>query len=161
MGRMAELGVPGIENTESAPPTADEKSMAALAYFLLPVGGPIGPFVILLLRRRVPYVAFHALQALIWMLGFVVATFGSMAVLMGVMFASMPPGMKGQPPAPAPKIFFLFPIVWLIFMGGWALTIVITIIYGMRANRGERASLPVIGSLAQRWLRIPAAQIQS
>jgi len=48
----------------------------------------------------------------------------------------------------------LFPVVWLGMMGWWVFILVVAIVYGIKAGRGEWAEYPVLGRLARRILRI-------
>jgi uncharacterized protein len=132
----------------------DERTMGVLAHVLQIVGWWIAPLVIFLVKRDSQFVRFHALQALIlqiclaalWIIGFI--------VLFAGMFASIP--MSGSPPhnAPPPAMVYLFPIFWLLAMGGWLLVLVLSIVYGIKAGRGEWAGYPLIGKLARHFLRM-------
>ncbi len=51
-------------------------------------------------------------------------------------------------------MFVLFPLFWLSAMGGWALVLVLAIVYGMKAGRGEWAGYPVLGNLARRLVKM-------
>jgi hypothetical protein len=48
----------------------------------------------------------------------------------------------------------LFPVVWLGMMGWWVFILVVAIVYGIKAGRGEWAAYPVLGRLACRILKI-------
>jgi uncharacterized membrane protein len=48
----------------------------------------------------------------------------------------------------------MFPIFWLLAMGGWLLVLILAIVYGIKAGRGEWAGYPVIGRLARRLLKM-------
>jgi uncharacterized Tic20 family protein len=137
-------------------PTAtsqDERTMAVLAHVLQLVGGWIGPLVIFLVRRQSRFVSFHALQVLFWHLACVVVaavlvTVGFISFLLAIAFH------HGAYNAPPLGIFVLFPLLWLGFIMTWALTVVIAIVYGIKAGRGEWAEYPVFGGLARRVLKI-------
>jgi uncharacterized protein len=133
--------------------TQDERTMAVLAHVLQLVGGWIGPLVIFLVRRQSRFVSFHALQVLFWHLACAVVaailvTVGFISFLLAIVFHH---GANNTPPL---GIFVLFPLLWLGFMATWALTVVIAIVYGIKAGRGEWAEYPVFGGLARRVLRI-------
>ncbi|MBZ5568715.1 MAG: DUF4870 domain-containing protein [Acidobacteriia bacterium] len=134
--------------------TQDDRTMGILAHVLQVVGWWIAPLIIFLVKRDSLFVKFHALQALILQLCLMVLWIGGMAVFFGAIFASMP--MSGSPPhnAPPPAIMFLFPIFWLLAMGGWVLVLVLAIVYGIKAGRGEWAAYPVIGNLARHFLKM-------
>ena len=133
-------------------PTKDEQTLAFLAQFLQIFTGFIAPLVIYLMKRESRFVSFHAMQALLWQIiylvviiaVFIIAFVGAFAT---IMTQPQPPSGSQQPPA---AVFLLFPLFWLIFMGGWVLNLVIGIVYGIKANRGEWAAYPVIGRWARR-----------
>jgi len=57
--------------------------------------------------------------------------------------------------APSPPAFFiLFPVMWIGFMGMWVVMLVIAIVYGVKAGRGEWAEYPVLGRRARKVLKI-------
>jgi len=136
-------------------PTQDERTMGTLAHVLQLVGGWIAPLVIFLVRRNSRFVSFHALQALL-LQGL---HFLFMMLVMGGFFAFVIAGIAlHQPPAehnslPLGFIVF-FPLFWLSIMGWWVLILVVAIVYGIKAGRGEWAEYPVLGRLARRILRI-------
>ena len=127
--------------------------MAVLAHVLQLVGGWIGPLVIFLIKRQSRFVSFHALQVLFLHLACVVVA----AILVAGGFISfllaiaLHHGANNSPPL---GIFILFPLVWLGFIGAWAAMVVIAVLYGVKAGRGEWAEYPVFGRLARRVLQI-------
>jgi len=54
----------------------------------------------------------------------------------------------------APAFFFFFPLLWLGIMGFWVAMIVIAVVYGIKAGRGEWADYPILGRLARRILKM-------
>ncbi|MGH9556508.1 MAG: DUF4870 domain-containing protein [Terriglobales bacterium] len=64
-------------------PSPDERSLASLAHALQIVGWFIAPLIIFLIRRDSKFVSFHALQALLLQIVYMI-TFGLMMVLMFV-----------------------------------------------------------------------------
>ena len=57
--------------------------------------------------------------------------------------------------APPPLgLFILAPLLWLGLMGTWIVMLVIAIIYGIKAGRGEWAEYPFLGRLARKILKI-------
>ncbi len=133
-------------------PTKDEQTMAFLAQFLQIFTGFIAPLVVYLMKRESRFVSFHAMQALIWQIIYFAVVIVVFIVFFVGMFATVatqphPPSSPQQPPA---AVFLLFPLLWLMFMGGWVLNLVIGIVYGIKANRGEWAAYPVIGRWARR-----------
>ncbi len=139
---------------EKLVPDSDERMYACLAQFLQMVGGFIGPLIIFLVKRESRFVAFHALQALLWQIVVMIGWMVFMALFFSMAFAGFPqPGTK-PPPGPPPGFFFLFPLLWLGAMGGWVLTLILAIVYGVKAMRGEWAAYPFIGRLAKRMLGV-------
>lgn len=128
--------------------------MALLAHVLQIVGWWIAPLIIFLIKRESRFVAFHALQALflqilyLFLMGiFMVAWVAGM-----VLTVAAAPAQKGSPPPVG--FFVLMPMVWLGWMAMWAGMIVVAIVYGIKAGRGEWAEYPVLGSWARSVLRI-------
>ena len=132
----------------------DDRTMATLAHALQVVCSWIAPFVILLVKRDSLFVRFHALQALllqvcllaVWMVGF--------AVFVGTMIATMPAAHSGANSPPPLAMMIAFPIFWLLAMSGWAVVLILAIVYGIKAGRGEWAGYPLIGRVARRLLKI-------
>jgi uncharacterized membrane protein len=135
-------------------PTQDERTMGTLAHVLQLVGGWIAPLVIFLVKRNSRFVSFHALQALLLQALYFVLVM----VMMGAFFAVLMAGIAfHQPAAPhnfLPGSIILFPVIWLGMMGWWVFMLIVAIVYGIKAGRGEWAGYPVLGSLARRILRI-------
>ncbi len=104
----------------------DDKTMAMLAYILGIFTGFLGPLVLWIVKKdQSPFVAFHALQALIL---HAVVTIGYF--LSGVLFVVII-GFVTLP---------VFALLGLIF----------SILAGLAANRGEWYSIPVVGPIARR-----------
>lgn len=130
-------------------PTQEERTSAMLPHILQIFGGFVPPLVVLIVKRDSRYVRFHSLQALIWqgiatvalVIGFV-----SFFIIMFASIATLPQNSKEMP-----KGFLLFPLVWLLFMGQYAVSIVLAIIYGWQCSNGKWARYPLIWRLAMRW----------
>ncbi|HEX2712495.1 MAG TPA: DUF4870 domain-containing protein [Candidatus Acidoferrales bacterium] len=133
-------------------PTRDEQTMAFLAEFLQIFTGFIAPLVIYLMKQESRFVSFHAMQALLWQIIFFVLLMGVFTVAFVGMFAAFAthPQSSGHPQEPPSAFFLLFPLIWLAAMGGWVLNLIIGIVYGIKAIRGEWAAYPVIGRWARR-----------
>jgi uncharacterized Tic20 family protein len=142
----------GIEALPSTELTQDEKAFAGLVHALMISTWWIGPLIIYLTKKESRFVSFHSLQALFWQIIFTLLYAGGMAVFFAVMFStvlSMPQG-KTTEPLQFPAAFFLvFPLFWLIIMGGFAISLTLGTIYRLKAMRGEWAGYPLIG----RWVR--------
>lgn len=135
--------------------TSDERTMGTLAHVLQLVGGWIAPLVIFLVKRNSRFVSFHALQALLLQALY----FLLMMVLMGAFFAFVVAGVAFRHPAAPnnsmpPGFIILVPVIWLGIMGWWVFILIVAIVYGIKAGRGEWAEYPLLGRLARRILRI-------
>jgi uncharacterized membrane protein len=133
--------------------TQDERTMSTLAHILQLVGWFIAPLVIFLIRRESRFVSFHALQALFLQIVYMALGFVFMVAWFAIIFGTVlsHPGPQNGPP---PPVFFLFPLLWLGFMALWVVMLVVAIVYGVKAGRGEWAEYPVLGPLARRVLKI-------
>lgn len=144
---MVDAGTPAVALTEL---TQDEKAYAGLAHALMTCAGWIGPLVIYLTKKESRFVGFHAMQALLWQIIVTVLYFVSIAAWMVVIFSTVAVHQQNTPNAPFPiAIFIVMPIFWLFVMGAWAITLILAIMYCLKAMRGEWAAYPVIG----RWAR--------
>ena len=134
--------------------TQDERTMAVLAHVLQVVGWWIAPLIIFVLKRDSRFTSFHALQALFLQILYVLL----MGVFMVFWFAGFIVVMahasqaKGAPPPIG--FFILMPLIWLGWMGAWAVMIVLAIAFAVKAGRGEWAEYPVLGRLARHVLKI-------
>jgi uncharacterized membrane protein len=147
-----EVSVSDAAAVDQLVPTQDECTMATLAHVLQLVGGWIAPLVIFLVKRNSRFVSFHALQALL-LQGLY---FFFMIIGMTAFFAVAIAGIAFRQPAQhsLPPAFFLFPVVWLGFMGWWVFILVVAIVYGIKAGRGQWAEYPLLGPLARKILKI-------
>ena len=135
--------------------TQDERTMGTLAHVLQLVGGWIAPLIIFLVKRDSRFVSFHALQVLL-LQGFY---FLFMMIVMGGFFAVAIAGFAfhqstTQHGSLPPAFIVLFPTLWLGMMGWWVFMVVVAIVYGIKAGKGEWAEYPVLGRLARRILDI-------
>jgi len=137
----------------TVPVTQDERTMATLAHALQVVGWWIAPLIIFLVNRRSRFVSFHALQALLLQIAYLILMAGFM-VLWFVMIFSMIAHQSADKNAPPVALFVVMPIVWLGFMGMWMFVLVIAIVYAIKAGRGEWANYPLIGRIARRILKM-------
>ncbi|MGA2372217.1 MAG: DUF4870 domain-containing protein [Candidatus Korobacteraceae bacterium] len=134
--------------------TQDDRTMATLAHVLQVVCWWIAPLIILLLKRDSLFVKFHALQALILQICLAILWMAGMMVFMVAMFATMPASGGSAHNAPPPAVMIFFPVFWILGMGGWAVVLILAIVYGIKAGRGEWADYPVIGRLARHLLKM-------
>lgn len=129
------------------PPTHDECTIAFLAHLLQVFTGFIGPLIIFCIKQDSRFVKFHALQALVWQLCYMALFFFLMIGFFFSIFSSIahiPPGT--HPEGPPPGFFVFFPLLWLLAMGGWIANLILGIVYGIKANRGEWAAYPILGN---------------
>ncbi|HZQ92244.1 MAG TPA: DUF4870 domain-containing protein [Terriglobales bacterium] len=136
-----------------AVPTQDERTMALLAHVLQMVGGFLPALIIFFIRDKSRFVRFHAVQVLLYqaayllfMVLFIIVWIGSIVGLAATQAQS-----HGQPPA---WFFLLFPLIWIGFFLAWITTLVLSIMYGVKASRGEWAAYPVVGGWARRMLHL-------
>jgi len=122
--------------------------MAFLAHLLQVFTGFIAPLVIYCVKQNSRFVKFHALQSLVWQLCYMVLVFGGMMIFFFSIFgavlhdaAAHPHSSSGPPPA----FFLFFPLIWLLALGGWVTNLILGVLYGIKANRGEWAAYPIIG----------------
>jgi len=140
--------------TLPATTTSDERTMAILAHVLQLVGWWIAPLIIFLIKRESKFVSFHALQVLFLQIAYMLLMGVFLVVWLAgiIVMVAHAPETKGAPP---PLGFFvLMPIVWLGWMGLWVLMLVVAIVFGVRAGRGEWAEYPVLGRWARSVLKI-------
>jgi hypothetical protein len=134
--------------------TSDERTMAILAHVLQIVGWWIAPLIIFLVKKDSKFTSFHALQALflqiLYMLLMGVFMVAWIAAVL-VMVAHAPQAKDVPPPI---GFFVLMSLIWLGWMGLWGLMILVAIVFGIKAGRGEWAEYPVLGKLARRVLKI-------
>ncbi len=135
-------------------PTQDELTMATLAHALQIPGWWIAPLIIFLVRRQSRFVSFHALQALLLQIFYVCITAAIMTLWVATIFSTVilhPPARNAPPPL---AIFLIFPIVWIGFFGMWALILILSITYAIKAGRGEWAEYPILGPIARKILKL-------
>ena len=124
-------------------PTNDERTLGLLVHVLGIFSGFIAPLVIFLIKRDSKFVSFHALQSLAWHIIYFILVFGGMIVLfVSLIFSRGFPPANGAPPL---AFFGILGFVWLFAMGGWVVNLILGIVYGIKANKGEWAQFPLIG----------------
>lgn len=137
-----------------AAPTSDEETLAMLAHVLQIFTWWIGPLVIYLAKRDSKFVSFHAMQALLWQFVMMGLWMVLGMVWMIFIFSTVFPHIVSKTPAgnqaASAAAFVFVPLVWLGFLGFYGLNVLIGILYGVKAGRGEWAAYPVLGRWAQR-----------
>ena len=134
--------------------TLDERTMAILAHMLQTVGLWIAPLIIFVVKRESKSVSFHALQALLLQVLYLVLMGIGMVFWFGAVVLTMI-SAHATGISPSPPAFFIFmPMLWLDWMSIWAAMVVIAIVYGVKAGRGEWAEYPFLRRLARRILEL-------
>jgi uncharacterized membrane protein len=128
--------------------------MATLAHVLQLVGGWIAPLIIFLVKRNSRFVSFHALQVLLLQGLYFLLSMIFVGSVFAVMVSTIAFHQRTAQHAFPPAFGLLFLIVWLGMMGWWVFVLVVAIVYGVKAGRGEWTEYPVLGRLARRILRI-------
>jgi uncharacterized Tic20 family protein len=145
---MAEIaGVTGLDTTQ------DERTMATLAHALSLLGF-LAPLIIFLVKRQSRFVSFHALQALLWHIAYFALIFVLMIVWFVVIFSTIAHTAMTKGAQPPAGIFLAFPLLWLGFMAGWVVTLIVVIVYSIKAGQGDWADYPIFGQLARRLLKM-------
>ena len=109
--------------------------------------------IIFVLKRDSRFVAFHALQALLLQIAYMVLMGAFMVLWFASFFLGIAHHGGGNNPPPT-AFFILFPLIWLGSMGLWIVMLAVAIVYGVKAGRGEWAEYPILGSLARRILKL-------
>jgi uncharacterized membrane protein len=128
--------------------------MATLAHALQLIGSWIAPLIIFLIRRQSRFVSFHALQALLLQIVHTIIVIVLMVLWLATILATVVHQTGGKPPEPPIALFLLLPLAWLGIMGLWVGTLIIAILYAIKAGRGEWADYPVLGKLARKILKM-------
>jgi uncharacterized Tic20 family protein len=145
-------------NNEISPtvPTQNDRIMAALAHVtaILPMMGIIAPIVIWATQKeKSEYVAFQALQAIVFQLTMVLAWFAGMALYMGSFFATFL-GMAFAGSSKSIPIFFFVPFA---VMGCMMLGTLVFIVYGLigaaMVLQGKDFRYIVIGDQLKKYLK--------
>ncbi len=147
-------GIPTLPSASGVATTADERTMSTLAHVLQLVGGFIAPLIILLVKRDSRFVSFHALQALLLQAVYFVLVIVLMAGIMAAVLAGVVLHQTPEQRSLPPVFVILFPIFWLGMMGWWVFVLVVAIVYGIKAGRGEWAEYPLLGRWARSILKI-------
>lgn len=151
------------EQLTSLAPTQNDKIMAALAHIsaLLPLMGVIAPIVIWATQKdKSEFVAFQALQAVVYQLVMILAWIVGMGCYMlsffftfflTIPFAGAPESSSGSPFFLA-GVLFPFLIFGAIFIGG-ALFILYGVIGAVMAFQGKNFCYAVIGRYLENYLQ--------
>ena len=132
-------------------PTEDERTNALLVYVLSIFGGFLAPLIFFLVKKDSLFVKFHALQALIWHLAYMVVAFLAMMVMIvSVIFTIPMQPHEGKASAPPLAFFGFVGGFWLIIMGAGLFNLILAVVFAVKAHQGDWVRYPVIGNLALR-----------
>jgi uncharacterized Tic20 family protein len=135
-------------------PTQDERTMATLAQ-ALSFMGLLPPLIIFFIKRDSRFVSFHALQAVLWHLAYMVLMVAVMmafvVVVMLTVFTQADNLKHGGPPL---GFFVVFPMLWIGIFAFSTINIILAVIYAVKAGQGEWTDYPIFGKLARRILKI-------
>ncbi len=127
--------------------------MAILAHLLQIVGLWIAPLIIFVVKRESRFVSFHALQALLLQVLYLFLMGLGMFFWFGAVVLTMILHAGGNSSSP-PAFFIFMPMLWVDWMSVWGAMVVVAIVYGVKAGRGEWAEYPYLGRLARRILKL-------
>ncbi len=116
-----------------------------LSHILGIFSGFLAPAIMILIKKDSKFVLFHSLQSLAWHFALYIFIVGGVILAFVVVFATgqfPPTDSKAGPPV---VFLMVFGVVWLIAIVGGILNLIFAISYGLKANRGEWAKLPVFG----------------
>jgi uncharacterized membrane protein len=125
-----------------------------LAHILQPIGWWLAPLIILLIKRESRFTSFHAVQALILQFIYLMLVIALMVLWFGSFVLTMIHHSAARDAPPPLALFIVTPLLWLGLMGMWIAMLVIAIVYGIKAGRGEWAEYPLLGLLARKILKI-------
>lgn len=145
---MAEMAVAG-----SLEPTQDDRTMATLAQ-ALSIFGFIAPLIVFLVKRQSRFASFHAMQALLWHIAYLILVMVAMVGWFVVLFLTIAQTTVNKGAQPPLGIFVLVPLFWLFLFGGGICNVIFAIVYAVKASQGEWADYPIFGQLARRLLKM-------
>jgi uncharacterized Tic20 family protein len=149
-----------MEETPTYAPSQDEKITAMVAYILQIFTWFVGPLVIYFVKRDSRFVAFHALQALIFQ-GCMLSLSALMAIVwvVFIIWMAVTEGSSGQT-SNAPPLAFLISVgvIGLAWAAGYVLNLFLSAYYAIQAANGKWSQYPIIGKWARRWAGIAPRQ---
>jgi len=127
--------------------SAEDRANALLVYLLAIFTGFIAPLLYFLLKRDSRFVVFHSLQLLPWQAAYLAIIGMAMMAAFTVTSLWLATHPRLAPGEPLPLAFFgVFGVLWFCGFVGWALNVILGIVYGIRANQEEWARLPILGN---------------
>ncbi len=138
-------------------PTEDERKLTLIMYILAIFSTWLAPLVVFIIKRQSKFVGFHSLQLLFFHIIYLVLTMVGMvawfAFIIGTIATTAAHG--GKPPAEPPVAFFMvFPLIWGGWMLLWIINLTLCIVFGIKSNNGEWASIPLLGTWARRIVKV-------
>lgn len=148
------------ESVSIQTPNQNDRIMAALSHVtaLLPLMGIIGPIVIWATQKdKSEFVAFQALQAIVYQLTMILAWFIGMGCYMISffgMFLTIPFAESSAPTAPGEMIGFFIPFITMgaIFLGG-AIFVIYGVIAAIMTVQGKDFRYALIGKQLERFMQ--------
>ncbi|MBI4165098.1 MAG: DUF4870 domain-containing protein [Acidobacteria bacterium] len=141
-------------------PSQDEKMTAMVAYILQIFTWFVGPLVIYFVKRDSRFVAFHALQGLIFQ-GCMI----TLSALMGIVWVAfivwtaVTESVASQASGGPPLAFLIsVGVIGLAWVAGYVLNLFLSAYYAVQAANGKWSQYPVIGNWARRWAGIATQQ---
>ncbi|PYV15294.1 MAG: hypothetical protein DMG21_15465 [Acidobacteria bacterium] len=140
-----------MESPDAVVPTPDDRTIAMLAHVLQIFSGLWPPLIIYLVKRKSQFVAFHALQALLFQIVLLVGWTLAMGIFAAIfIFMMSQVGKSGESNGPPLALLICIPVIWGLLLSKWVLSVIVGIVYGIRASKGESAQYPIIGGWARR-----------
>ena len=125
--------------------------MALLVNVLAIFSSFLAPLIFYLVKKDSRFVSFYSLQVLIWHAVYAAIFIVGMIIAFIFMFSSIIAHPHQAPNQAPPLAFFgAFGLVWLWGMGGFALNLILGIVYAIKASQGEWARFPLIGDFVLR-----------
>lgn len=127
--------------------------MATLAQALSLLGF-LAPLIIFFIKRESRFVSFHALQAVLWHIAYILLIFVVMAVFFVIVIFTIVthPIAKDAPPV---GLFIFLPVFWLVLIASGFLNLLLAVVYAIKAGQGEWANYPIFGGIARKILKMP------
>lgn len=148
---------------DSFPPTSEERVMAALSHItvLIPYAGLVGPIVIWITQKeKSKYVAFQALQALVYQLIMLVIGFIGMGCYMGsflITFIAIPFATSSGSSHSNPTLFAMTCLIPLLIIGLYLIGVFVFIVYAaagaIMAVQGKPFRYIIIGKRVERFMQ--------
>lgn len=144
-------------------PTQDEKMTAMVVYILQIFTWFVGPLVIYFVKRDSRFVAFHALQGLIFQ-GCMLSLSALMVIVwvVFIVWTAVTEGSSGHTSNGPPLAFLIsVGVIGLAWAAGYVLNLFLSAYYAVQAANGKWSQYPIIGNWARRWAGIAPQESQT